>query len=144
MPTSSSGGPTRSAAVSIQSGEPRAEIVYRREDVSTYDRDLANRGVVSRASGVAAGLVLAGGGARGEYEAGALSVLLPALSHRGERPSILVSTSAGAINVAFLAGTHASGSEEAAPRLLARWGAVSKGRSCGPILTRQVPLTVLR
>ena len=32
-------------------------------------------------------LVLAGGGARGAYEVGVLSVLLPALDARGQRPS---------------------------------------------------------
>jgi NTE family protein len=36
--------------------------------------------------------VLSGGGARGAYEAGALSVLLPVLEERGERPRILVGT----------------------------------------------------
>jgi NTE family protein len=39
------------------------------------------------------GLVLAGGGARGAYEVGALSVLLPTLARRGQRPRILVGTS---------------------------------------------------
>src|SRR5665213_4281494 len=48
-------------------------------------------------------LVLAGGGARGAYEAGALSVLLPLLEKRGERPRILIGTSVGALNVSFLA-----------------------------------------
>ena len=51
-------------------------------------------------------IVLSGGGARGAYEAGALSVLLPVLEERGERPRILVGTSAGAVNVSFLA-SHA-------------------------------------
>jgi NTE family protein len=51
------------------------------------------------------GLVLAGGGARGAYELGALSVLLPELADRpeGDLPKILVGTSAGAINTAWLA-----------------------------------------
>src|SRR3954453_15453653 len=48
------------------------------------------------------GLVLAGGGARGAYEVGAVSVLLPELERRGERPRILVGTSIGALNAAFL------------------------------------------
>jgi NTE family protein len=47
-------------------------------------------------------LVLAGGGARGAYEMGALAELLPALPE-DERPSILIGTSAGALNTAWLA-----------------------------------------
>lgn len=58
------------------------------------------------AAGVApVGLVLAGGGARGAYELGALSLLLPALERRGERPRVLVGTSVGALNASFLAAT---------------------------------------
>ena len=45
--------------------------------------------------------VLPGGGARGAYEAGALSVLLPLLEQRGEDPVILCGTSVGAINAAW-------------------------------------------
>jgi NTE family protein len=48
------------------------------------------------------GLVLAGGGARGAYEIGALSVLLPWLKEQ-ERPDIIVGTSIGALNGAYLA-----------------------------------------
>jgi NTE family protein len=48
-------------------------------------------------------LVLAGGGARGAYEIGALSVVLPALAARGERVSIVVGTSVGALNATWLA-----------------------------------------
>ena len=47
------------------------------------------------------GLVLAGGGARGAYEVGALSVLLPVLEAAGQRPSVLVGTSVGAITRVF-------------------------------------------
>lgn len=50
-------------------------------------------------------LVLAGGGARGAYEIGALSVLLPRLEKRGERPSIILGTSVGALNATYLAST---------------------------------------
>lgn len=50
-------------------------------------------------------IVLSGGGARGAYEIGALSVLLPVLEQRGERPRIVVGTSVGAFNAAFMAAT---------------------------------------
>ena len=40
-------------------------------------------------------LVLAGGGARGAYEMGALSVLAPILEQRGEQVEIIVGTSIG-------------------------------------------------
>jgi NTE family protein len=49
------------------------------------------------------GLVLAGGCARGAYELGALSVLLPKLEELGQRPRVLTGTSVGALNVSFLA-----------------------------------------
>jgi NTE family protein len=47
-------------------------------------------------------IVLSGAGARGAYEAGALSVLLPLLEG-SDRPRIIVGTSAGALNAAMLA-----------------------------------------
>jgi NTE family protein len=50
-------------------------------------------------------LVLSGGGARCAYEIGALSVLLPALEAAGQRPRLVIGTSSGALNVAFLAAT---------------------------------------
>ncbi len=49
------------------------------------------------------GLVIAGAGARGAYEMGALSVLVPWLRERGEAPRIVVGTSAGAINAVLVA-----------------------------------------
>jgi NTE family protein len=51
--------------------------------------------------------VLAGGGARGAYALGALSVLLPALRDRDELPAIYVGTSIGAVQVAYLTGRAA-------------------------------------
>lgn len=67
------------------------------------------------------GLVLAGGGARGAYEIGALSALLPALEARGERPRVLVGTSVGALNAAYLAGTAERPADEVVARGLAVW-----------------------
>ena len=53
-------------------------------------------------------LVLAGGGARGPYEVGVLSAILPALPP-DQLPNIVVGTSVGAINGAFLAARLADG-----------------------------------
>ena len=47
--------------------------------------------------------MLAGGGARGAYEVGALSVLAPALERAGLLPRIIVGTSVGAMNGVYLA-----------------------------------------
>src|SRR5262245_17077826 len=53
-------------------------------------------------------LVLAGGGARGAYEAGVLSVLLPALPE-SQRPNLIVGSSVGAVNGAYVAATLPDG-----------------------------------
>jgi NTE family protein len=65
--------------------------------------------------------VLAGGGARGAYELGALSVLLPALDARSERPRVIVGTSVGALNAAYLAGTAERPVAEVVTRGLEIW-----------------------
>jgi NTE family protein len=65
--------------------------------------------------------VLAGGGARGAYELGALSALLPALEARGERPRVIVGTSVGALNAAFVAATAERPIDEVVARGLAIW-----------------------
>jgi NTE family protein len=53
------------------------------------------------------GCVLSGGGARGAYEAGAISILAPALEALGERPALFLGTSVGAINAAYMGGQPA-------------------------------------
>jgi NTE family protein len=88
-----------------------------------------------------AGLVLAGGGARGAYEVGALSVLLPELARRGQRPRILIGTSVGALNAAFLAAHANETVEELIPRALAiweqvQWDEVAHGLISGPTAWR--------
>ena len=67
------------------------------------------------------GLVLSGGGARGAYEAGVLSVLAPLLEARGERPELLVGTSAGAINAVLLAAHADLPFAEAVEAVEATW-----------------------
>jgi NTE family protein len=89
-------------------------------------------------------LVLAGGGARGAYEAGALSLLLPELERRGQRPAVYVGTSVGAINAAVLASTAHLPATDAAGRLVELWEQLEKGDVIRPILRRQGPLAALR
>ncbi|WP_367318370.1 patatin-like phospholipase family protein [Streptomyces sp. HUAS ZL42] len=72
------------------------------------------------------GLVLAGAGARGAYEAGILSRLLPALEKRNEKPTVYVGTSAGAINAALFASLAHLPAEQAAEQALETWRSVSR------------------
>jgi NTE family protein len=90
------------------------------------------------------GVVLSGGGARGAYEAGAISILGPALQERGERPTLYVGTSVGAINAAYLGASRHLSAEEQAAGLLERWREATKEHVIRPILLYQMPLTVLR
>lgn len=89
-------------------------------------------------------LVLAGGGARGAYEAGALSVILPELDRRGERPGTYVGTSVGAINAAALASSHHMSAVEQVEYLLHTWRKIRKSHIIRPILARSGPLAVAR
>lgn len=70
-------------------------------------------------------IVVAGAGARGGYEAGALSVLVPRLRATGYEPRVYVGTSAGAINATLLtAFAHLSPADQA-DRLLDLWRSLS-------------------
>jgi NTE family protein len=80
------------------------------------------------------GLVLPGGGARGAYEAGALSVLLPALEARGERVEIVCGTSVGGINAAVVAAVAARPAHEQAATFLDHWRSVRKGHVIRPVI----------
>src|SRR3954462_3455743 len=80
------------------------------------------------------GLVLPGGGARGAYEAGALSVLLPALEARGERVSVVCGTSVGGINAAFAGALAGRPAAEQAALLFERWRSVRKGDVISPVV----------
>jgi NTE family protein len=90
------------------------------------------------------GSVLSGGGARGAYEAGAISILVPALEARDERPTLFAGTSVGAINAAYMGASQHLAAEEQAAGLLQRWRQATKGSVIRPIMLQQLPLTVLR
>jgi NTE family protein len=77
--------------------------------------------------------VLPGGGARGAYEIGALSVLAPALAARGERVEIWCGTSVGAINAAALASFAHLDAQEQVDAALALWDALNKRDVIAPI-----------
>ncbi|MGZ4250415.1 MAG: patatin-like phospholipase family protein [Solirubrobacteraceae bacterium] len=83
------------------------------------------------------GLVLSGGGARGAYEVGVLSVLLPALEARGDRPSIIVGTSVGALNAAYLAASAEQGWVSAIEAGCRVWQEIDYGEVLGPLLSLQ-------
>lgn len=89
-------------------------------------------------------LVLPGGGARGAFEAGALSVLLPALEARGEHVSIVCGTSVGAINAALVGSLAGLPAAEQAETILARWRSMRKGDVIAPLVGTHAPLTALR
>ena len=79
-------------------------------------------------------LVLAGGGARGAYEAGALAELLPALAPE-ERPRILVGTSVGALNVAhYAANAHRPVADQVGDAV-EMWGTFGYGDVLAPLLS---------
>ncbi len=66
-------------------------------------------------------VVVAGAGARGSYEAGVLSVLVPRLRKAVAGPLTFVGTSAGAINAALLAASAHLPPRDQADAVLALW-----------------------
>src|SRR3954463_13669168 len=80
-------------------------------------------------------LVLAGGGARGAYEAGALTVLLPELERRGQRPDLVVGTSVGALNAAFVAATAHLPAADVADAAIAAWSSIRDERVLEPLVS---------
>jgi NTE family protein len=78
-------------------------------------------------------LVLAGGGARGAYEAGALNALAPALSEHEQAPDILVGTSIGALNGSFYAARAHQPFEAATEAALEMWRELSWDDALRPL-----------
>ena len=88
-------------------------------------------------------LVLDAGGARSAYQVGALQVLLPELARRGQRPSLLIGTSAGGLLTASLAATAHLDAEEQAAHLVDVLRSATKKNVMDP-LWRQAPSVVAR
>jgi NTE family protein len=87
---------------------------------STSKRQAEGSGRAKEADRVA--VVAAGAGARGAYEAGALSIILPVLEETGQRPSIFLGTSAGAMNATLYASLAHLPATQAATQALDLWG----------------------
>jgi NTE family protein len=81
------------------------------------------------------GIVLSGGGARGAYEAGALSILLPVLEQRGELPGTILGTSIGSLNGAHLAATAHLSATDSAERLVRLWRQAQFSDIIGPLVS---------
>jgi NTE family protein len=89
-------------------------------------------------------VVLPGGGARGAYEIGAMSVLLPALEARGERVAVWSGTSVGAINATMLASlAHLPVGDQIA-QATTRWREMRKRHVIAPIAGRGGARTLVR
>ncbi len=89
------------------------------------------------------GVVVAGAGARGAYEAGALSVLLPALERAGARPTVFVGASAGAINATLMAGLAHLPADEVGTAMLDVWRTTTRSDVFRSLLLT-APVTALR
>ena len=77
------------------------------------------------------GLVLGGGGARGAYTSGALSVLLPELK---DQVRVIVGTSAGALISAYLVANWHRPAQEAVEDGLRLWRDLRFGDVCAPLM----------
>ncbi|MER7398582.1 patatin-like phospholipase family protein [Streptomyces sp. NPDC000151] len=88
------------------------------------------------------GVVMAGAGARGAYEAGMLATLLPKLDERRQRPGVFVGTSAGALNAALFASLAHLPAQQAADEALKVWRGITKNQVFEPFLPRAVPVVL--
>lgn len=86
-------------------------------------------------------IVLAGGGARGAYEAGVLATLLPQLEAEGVRPALYVGTSAGAINASLFAAHAHLPAHDQTQAVLDVWRGITVGDVFRPVMQTALPTT---
>ncbi|WP_353940290.1 patatin-like phospholipase family protein [Streptomyces sp. HUAS MG91] len=86
------------------------------------------------------GVVLAGGGARGAYEAGMLATLLPELDARGQRPTLFTGTSAGALNAVLFASLAHLPVAQAADQVMTAWAELTKSQVFRPFVLTALPM----
>jgi NTE family protein len=89
-------------------------------------------------------VVLPGGGARGAYEIGAMSVLLPALERHGERVTVWCGTSVGAINAAMFGSLADLPIQAQVDEAMAHWREMRKHHVIAPITGRGGARALLR
>jgi len=89
------------------------------------------------------GLVIAGAAARGAYEAGALSVLIPELDRLGKRPTVMVGSSAGGINAFLLAQYSDLEADEAVQKIVDVWARIELSNVLSSILPAALGTGVL-
>ena len=82
-------------------------------------------------AGASVGLVLGGGGARGAYTSGALSVLLPELK---DQVRVIVGTSAGALVASYLVANWHRPAQDAIEDGLSFWRDLTFGDVCAPLM----------
>jgi NTE family protein len=104
----------------------------------TWPRDVVARAIargeaVSGRNGAGGnvGLVLGGGGGRGAYTSGALSVLLPELK---DQVRVIVGTSAGALIASYLVANWHRPAEESIEDGLSFWRDLTFGDVCAPLM----------
>jgi len=68
-----------------------------------------------------------------------MAALLPALDEQGDMPKVLLGTSAGSINVAYLAATLQLGAEAATAGLCALWRWLDKAKLMGSLVASAAP-----
>ncbi|MFF9090918.1 patatin-like phospholipase family protein [Streptomyces sp. NPDC014991] len=89
-------------------------------------------------------VVLAGAGARGAYEAGLPAEMLPALEARGQRPTVFVGTSAGAVAAVLFASPAHLPARQAAEAAVGLWRGVSKDQVFLPFVPRTLWVDLTR